>query len=149
MPDFFGHSGAVDLSYRPHNGEWMLIDLDDPAKKVALVEHGAHASRDGSLVSIFRAQGHDASTSVTKSDGSAEVHEGAVHPAMFVLVDRDGNNVPVATKGPGGHMAIVDVCFHADSPSLRNVRPLRDTADMPPGRVVHPDWTPGMTSTEP
>lgn len=142
MKDYFGHSGAIDLGYRPHNGEWVLIDLDDPSKKVALVEMGAHASKDGSLVSIFQAQSKEPETSITRAGGAVEKSGGAVLPAMFVLVDKDGNCVPAPVKGDHGHMSIVNVCFHADSPSLRGVRPLKDMDDMPPGRILHPDWTP-------
>lgn len=140
--DFLGSlPPALPIGYQPAAGHWVMFHLEDLARQAELVKLGAHAARDGSLVAIFCAPQVEPVVEAIDAEGVVTRTGGGLAPAMLVLVDANGNNfsVPVRDK-QSGHGAWKDVMFYPAS--VKEIRPLTDMADMPPGRVVHPDWSP-------
>lgn len=141
MQDFFGHSPKApdNPSWRPRGGQWVLLNLDDPAKQADLGKQGAHCARDGSLVAVLSGA-HAPSPVAAVVRGRPEQAQPGWVPDRLVLVDADGNDFALPVRRQGGHGEWVSVWFAPDSPRLRGVRPLGDLRDMPPGRVVNTRW---------
>lgn len=143
MKDFSGFAlEPQPMTWKPRGGQWCLVRLRDPARMVALAQQGAHVARDGSLVAIHVGAHFAPGVVVKRSDGKIEQQPGEQVPAKLVIVHGDGNNLPWGRRNGQGHLETVDVWFHPASPEIATVRPLLDKADMPPGRVVDPDWQP-------
>jgi hypothetical protein len=132
--DFSGFSiEPTVIGWHPGNGEWVLFNMADPDKQVALVEAGAHAARDGSLVGIFQRQQIPPLVVITRADGTIEKSGGVPEPAHIVLVHSNRENLTVPRKKPDGGWELVNVFFFWNSPSVKDVRPLLDMADLPDG----------------
>ena len=142
MLDHSGHTAPAMPGWSPGNGEFCLLRLKDVGKQAALVQQGAYACKDGSLVCIHTAAHRSSPSSIKRADGSVEMSPGEYQPARLMLMMESGSNFPVLVRFPNGHAAAQNVFFYPDSPSIAELRPLMDKADLPPGRVVHPDWVP-------
>jgi hypothetical protein len=132
LTDFSGlEQEATVIGWHPSNGEFVLFRLADQAKHVAIVEAGAHAARDGSLVGIFQSQRVPPLVEIKRANGQVEKEGGIPEPAHIVVVRSNRENLTVPRKKPDGSWEIVNVFFFWKSPNVKDVRPLLDMADLP------------------
>lgn len=102
------------------SGQWVkfrLVGVTVPAT--------AHATRDGFLVGIYQHAGKDAT--------------GEWADERIILQGSDGKNVSAMV----GDDIVSALSFSPFADSVRELQPLLDREDLPPGRKgTHPNWQP-------
>ena len=94
------------------HGQWVKFRLEVPK---------AHVTADGLTVGIYQKAGKDPLTEVAM-------------PACVVAVKQNGNNVRLLNDE--GDLVLASF----DPAMLPDLQPLLDKADLPPGRVMAPDF---------
>jgi hypothetical protein len=108
---------------------WVSFNLRDSKRQAALVAQGAHVARDGALVGLHVPEHVTPAVEVNSVKGGGESV-----PAQLVLVRANGVNLDVIDADGKLHPS---VAFSPSDPLVKDVAPVTDLRDLPPGRVVN------------
>jgi hypothetical protein len=147
MKDSLGLEAPVQPAPRLRPRSFVKLQLKDKAKQKYFTEQGAHTARDGSLVAIFYGGFTSTAIEVTRQDGTKETHSSEWIPEHFQLIRANGTNLSLPVlEEKLGHWVIQDINFlphtkdGAPNPNIVSWAPVNDARDLPPGRIVHPQW---------